>query len=176
MGLHQICKVSSFFCSLLLILLSTLSFLHCLFFCVPTLTYKRSTGEAVPCKIWEVNQDGTMSIEYLRNGMSLAPPPEQRNMAPLAAAPPPPSEVNGDMPQRSQQAGREVRRGTDSGERGTERKGGEGEKEETPPGEGEEGETQKKESGRDTVRERERSPQSKRPKRERETRRARVRD
>ena len=57
-------------------------------------TYKCSTGEVVPCKILKVNQDGTMSIEYLRNGMSLPPPPhlEQRNMAPLAA-PPPPSEV-----------------------------------------------------------------------------------
>ena len=38
----------------------------------------------------------------------------------------------------SQQVERGVRRGRDSGERGAERKGGEGEKEEKPPGEGEE--------------------------------------
>ena len=55
------------------------------------------------------------------------PPPNQPSCAP------PPL-----LPERSQQAERGLRRGRDSGERGTERKGGEGEKEEKPPGEGEE--------------------------------------
>ena len=44
------------------------NFLHCLFVCVSMPTDKRSTGEVVLCKILKVNQDGTMSIEYLPNG------------------------------------------------------------------------------------------------------------
>ena len=82
MVLHQMCKVSSLFRSLLLFLLCACSFLHCLFVCVSMPTYKRSTGEVVPCKILKVNQDGTMSIEYLRNGMSLPPPPGTKKHAP----------------------------------------------------------------------------------------------
>ena len=68
MVLHQICKVSSLFRSLLLFLLCTCNLLHCLFVCVSMPTYKRSTRQLVPCKMLKVNQDGTMSIEYLHNG------------------------------------------------------------------------------------------------------------
>ena len=56
------------FRSLLLFVLHACGFLHCLFLCVSILTYKRSTSDGVPCKILQVNQDGTMSIDYLRNG------------------------------------------------------------------------------------------------------------
>ena len=29
--------------------------------------YKRSTGDAVPCRVLDENPDGTLNIEYLRN-------------------------------------------------------------------------------------------------------------